>query len=158
MHYTAAQCDLKKHFFIRAAPRQTGIALSCPVQKLRCVFPQNWALGPWGGQFVIFCLFCCCHIVPLKCLVLQCETCVGPEPALRWTPNRPVFWKKRGPQTAPPAHIYIYIYIVKYQSESWRWQRQERRTQNPWEEVKRGQAESNGAWNPILKDDAMSMR
>ena len=37
VHYTAAQCDSKNTIFIRAAPRQTGIALSCPVQKFRCV-------------------------------------------------------------------------------------------------------------------------
>ena len=41
MHYTVAQCELKNTNLIRAAPRQTGIALSCPVQKFRCVFPQN---------------------------------------------------------------------------------------------------------------------
>ena len=31
----------KNTIFIRAAPRQTGIALDHPVQKFMCVFPQN---------------------------------------------------------------------------------------------------------------------
>ena len=88
----------KNTIFIRATPRQTEIALGCPVQKFRCVFPQNWALGPWGGQFLIFYLFFGCHIFPLKCLFLQCETRVDPEPALRWTPNRHVFWKNAVPK------------------------------------------------------------
>ena len=40
---------------------------------------------------------------------------------------------------ASPRMMTLLCYHVKYQNSSWRWQWQERRTQNPWEGVKRGQ-------------------
>ena len=109
MRTTLAQCEPQRNpIFIRATPWQRGFAAKCPVHKFRCVFLQNRALGPGGGQFVIFGLFCCCHTFPLKCLFLLCEKAV-PEPAFRWTPNRPVFEETRSPWQ--PSGIYIYIHI-----------------------------------------------
>ena len=62
MHDTAAQCDLKKHYFCKGSNpsdwnRAQLLRGEIQVCVCVCVFPQNWALGPWGGQFVIFCLF-----------------------------------------------------------------------------------------------------
>ena len=41
---------------------------------------------------------------------------MGPEPALRWTPNRPVFWKNVVPH---PAVRHIYIYIERERERGW---------------------------------------
>ena len=68
----------KNTIFIRAGPRQTGIALDQPVQKFRCVFPHKADLLAHGVGNLWFFAFCCCHIFPLKCLFLLCETRVGP--------------------------------------------------------------------------------
>ena len=90
----------KNLIFIRATPCQRGFAAKCPVHKFRCVFLQNRALGP-GGAICDFWPFCC-HIF-LKCLVRKGAV---PEPAFRWTPNRPVFWRNAVP-LATVRHVHM---------------------------------------------------
>ena len=112
MHYTAAQCDLKKHYFYKGSTPSDWNRAQLSRPEIQVCVSTKLSSWPMGWAICDFLPFCCCHIFPLKCLFLQCETRVGPEPALRWTPNRHVFWKKRGPQTArPEIYIYIYIYI-----------------------------------------------
>ena len=113
----------KNAIFVRATPCQRGFAPNCPCTNWGvcvCVFLQNRALGPWGGQFVILGLSCCCHIFSFEMPIFIVRKCVVPEPAFRWTPNRPVFLKKRGPRKHRPAYMHVYIHIERERRKKWR--------------------------------------
>ena len=98
----------KNPIFIRATPCQRGFASKCPMHKFRCVFLQNKALGPGGN--LCFLAFLLPHIFSEMPIFIVRKGAV-PEPAFRWTPNRPVFEETRSPWQ--PSGIYIYLYILK---------------------------------------------
>ena len=107
MHYTAGQCDPKKHYFHKGnTPSDWNRARLSRAEIQVCVSTKlsSW---PMGWAICDFLFFFGCRVFPLKCLFLQCETRVDPEPALRWTPNRHVFWKNAVPKPTV-RHIYIY--------------------------------------------------
>ena len=103
----------KKHFY-KGNTLSNWARAQLALTQFRGLFLHNRAFAPWGEQFVIFGLFCCCHTFPLKGTFLSCETGVGLEPAFRWALKRPLFWKKNVGPKPPVQRIYIYIYVQLY--------------------------------------------
>ena len=106
MRKISAQCDPPKPYFYKGNTLSKRVrAQQSRAQIQVCVSTkQRSFLWHFGLCF-------CCHTFPLKCLFSLHETRVGPEPAFRWTPNRPSFGKTVGPHP-PVRYVYIYIYMA----------------------------------------------
>ena len=111
MRKTSAQCDLEKHYFYKGSTlsdwdraQQTRAQFRGLAFYKQSSCPMRWAI---------------CDSWPLLLLphvssempIFLVRNSVGPELALRWTPNRPFFSKNTVPQTTVrPIYIYTYLY------------------------------------------------
>ena len=114
-----------KNIFIRAAPRQTGIALDHPVQKFRCVcvcVSTRLSSWPMGWAICDFWPFLLLPHFSSEMPMFVVRTTRGPRTGSQVDPEPARFLAKHGPQTYHPAKKKKkYIYIICATSPGLHW-------------------------------------
>ena len=102
--------SLKKPYFYKGntlSKRFRGQVPRAQIQVCVSTKQSSWLRG--GGNLWLLAFLLLPHFSSEMPIFIVRKGAV-PEPAFRWTPNHPVFWRNAVP-LAPVRHIYIYIYL-----------------------------------------------
>ena len=113
LHYTAGQCDPKKHYFYKGSTPSDWNRSRLSRAEIQVCVSTKLRSWPMGWAICDFLPFFCCRIFPLKCLFFRVRDTRG----LGGPRTATFFWKTRSPNR--PSGIYIYIDSLNPEQVPW---------------------------------------